>query len=88
MHNICAGRADVDITFHDEVEHGLVNHVELEAIQGWLELQLKAAETLVGDEDFIAVGQGVAVLTVGRGGGLLKFCLEVECDVRDFSLMS
>jgi hypothetical protein len=87
-HNKCPGRADVDITLHDGVEHGLVNPIEFEAIQGWLELQLRAAEARVGDEDFIAVGQGVAVLAVSRGGGLLEFCLEVECDVRDFSLMS
>jgi hypothetical protein len=87
-HNKCPGTADVDITLHDGVEHGLVNPVELEAIQGWLELQLRAAEALVGDKDFIAVRQDVAVLAVDRGGGLLELCLEVECDVRDFSLMS
>ena len=50
---------DIDIALHDRVEQGLVDTVELEAVQVRLEEELWAAEPLAADRDDVAIWEGV-----------------------------
>ena len=60
---------DVHVALHDGVVHGLVDAAGFHSEEGRLEQGLGAAESLVADGDDLSVGQLVALLQLGGGGG-------------------
>ncbi|CAL7935109.1 unnamed protein product [Xylocopa violacea] len=77
---------DVDVALHDGVVDGLVDAAGFHTQEGRLEESFGATEPLVTDGDHLSIGQLVALLEGGAGGGGSHFLLKVQGDVAEFLL--
>ena len=69
---------DVHVALHDGVVRRLVDAGRLHSEEGWLEEGLRAPESLVPDGDDLSVGELIALLQAGAGGGGLHLLLKVQ----------
>merc|ERR1719149_441222 len=78
--------ANIDITFHDGLEGGVMDATGLLANEAWLEEHLRAAEALATNCDDITIRQLISLLLVGTLAGGLHFCIEVQSNVAELLL--
>ena len=77
---------DVHVALHDGVVYSLVDACGFHSQEAGLEQGLGAPEALIADGDHLTVGELVALLQAGAGGGGLHLLLEVEGHVVELLL--
>merc|ERR1719376_1752799 len=77
---------DVNIALHDEVVGGLVDAASFHSKEGRLEESLRAAETLIANDDDLAVGKLIRLLEGGGGSSSGHLLLEVKSNIAELLL--
>merc|ERR1719262_1032416 len=76
--------SDVNVTFHDGLEGGVVDPTCLLSDEARLEQNLWAAETLIANRDDVAVRELIGLLLVRALTCRLHLAVKVKCNVAEF----